>query len=319
MTEGPASSDKTTSSLPRSTSDRTLHPNDFVIRPLEESEDLFGLMEIQYAVWGREEAVTSHQMIAALRNGGIIIGAHLEDQLVGFSYGFPGYKEGRAYLCSHMLAVLPELRNAGLGWHLKLAQREAALQKGYSLITWTYDPLQAPNARLNLGKLRALTRSYVPDYYGKMLDQINQGLASDRFVVEWHLKSQRVVNALSAYSQERAAGAVSPLDKKLVPSKEEKVGSLPLWGQAPKVNEIDLSSGRITSSPPNLVLTAPQVIVTIPGDFQALKQADLKQAKHWREITRQIFLHYFRRGYAAVDFSGDRESGCYLLERKELL
>lgn len=285
----------------------------FLIRPIREQEDLTDLMEIQYTTWGKEEAVTTHQIIAAMRNGGIVIGAYLHDQMVGFSYGFPGYKNGQVYLCSHMLAVLPEYRNTGLGWRLKLAQREAALEKGYTLITWTYDPLQTPNARLNLGKLRALTRTYVVDYYGRMVDLINEGIPSDRFVVEWHLQSPRVLEALTAVSSEKAS---DPKDGATdLGEKTDSLGSKrawPAWLEAPKVNDLDLIR---TEKEPDLTLTVPQIIVTIPGDFQRLKEADLHEAIRWREKTREIFLHYFRQGYAATDFYGDRERGFYLLEK----
>jgi len=285
----------------------------FLIRPIREQEDLTGLMEIQYTTWGKEEAVTTHQIIAAMRNGGIVIAAYLQEKMVGFSYGFPGYKDGQVYLCSHMLAVLPEYRNTGLGWQLKLAQREAALEKGYTLITWTYDPLQAPNARLNLGKLRALARTYVVDYYGRMADLINEGIASDRFVVEWHLQSPRVLEALTALSAEKASG---PKDRtKDQDGKTDSSGAKrawPAWFEAPKVNDLDLIRAE---KQPDLTLTAPQIIVIIPGDFQRLKEADLQEAIRWREKTREIFLHYFRQGYAATDFYGDRERGFYLLEK----
>lgn len=194
----------------------------FLIRTLTPADDLSGVMAVQYATWGHDDAVVPHQIVAAMRNGGIVIGAYYGTHMVGFSYGFPGYKDGKAYLCSHMLAVLPEYRYHGLGRQLKLAQRQAALEKGYELVTWTYDPLQAPNARLNLAKLGAVARTYVPDYYGAMSDAINAGLPSDRFVVEWHLQSPRVV----------AAVAGGPLPRK------------PAWMGAPPVNAGDINNER---------------------------------------------------------------------------
>ena len=270
----------------------------FSFRPVKEGEDLSDLMEIQYATWGREDAVVTHQIIAALKNGGLVIGAYLGGRMAGFSYGFPGFKDGQVYLCSHMLAVLPEYRNSGLGWQLKLAQRAAALEKGYTLITWTYDPLQAPNARLNLGKLKAFTRTYVVDYYGPMADPINAGIPSDRFVVEWPLRSPRVLATV------RHTAPPGPAT--------DQGTARPSWTSAPKVNEMD-SSGR--GSVPNLSLTAPQITVVIPGRFQQLKEANLEEARRWRQLTREIFLHYFQRGYVATDFWGDKHRGYYLLER----
>ena len=49
---------------------------------------------------------------------------------------------GKPYLHSHMLGVLPEYRNAGVGRLLKLHQREDALARGIDLIEWTFDPLE---------------------------------------------------------------------------------------------------------------------------------------------------------------------------------
>ena len=266
----------------------------FLIRTLTPADDLSGIMAVQYATWGHADAVVPHQIIAAMRNGGIVIGAYAGTRMVGFSYGFPGYKDGKAYLCSHMLAVLPEYRYNGLGRQMKLAQRQAALEKGYDLVTWTYDPLQAPNARLNLSKLGAIVRTYVPDYYGAMSDAINAGLPSDRFVVEWHLQSARVI----------AAAAGGPLR------------AAPTWMDAPHVNDGDIKSEGMW---PELGRGSPRLVVLIPAQFQAVKEQDLALAQQWRKLTREIFLHYFARGYAATDFWADARYGYYLLEHGDPL
>ena len=62
-------------------------------------------------------------------------------------------------LWSHMAGVLPEYRG-GLGYRLKLAQRERALAQGYDLIEWTFDPLQAMNAHFNFAKLGGVVEEY---------------------------------------------------------------------------------------------------------------------------------------------------------------
>ena len=86
-----------------------------------------------------------------------------------------------------MAAVLPAWRGRGLGVALKQAQAKAVLQDGYNLMTWTYDPLEARNANLNIKKLGGICRTYIRNCYGKMRDPLNQGLPSDRFEVEWWL------------------------------------------------------------------------------------------------------------------------------------
>ena len=72
--------------------------------------------------------------------------------MVGFAYAVVGMKDGQPMQWSHMAGVLPEFRG-GLGYRLKLAQRERALAQGLDLIEWTFDPLQAMNAHFNFAKL----------------------------------------------------------------------------------------------------------------------------------------------------------------------
>ncbi len=108
----------------------------------------------------------------------------------------PGYREGKSYLHSHMLAVLPEYRNAGLGRKLKLAQRDDALARGFDLMEWTFDPLEIKNAHLNIVRLGAIARRYMPDFYGPSTSPLQGGLPTDRLVAEWWLRSARVRRTL---------------------------------------------------------------------------------------------------------------------------
>ncbi len=108
----------------------------------------------------------------------------------------PGYRNGYPYLHSHMLAVLPEYRNAGLGRRLKLAQRDDAIARGFDLMEWTYDPLEIKNAHLNIARLGAISRRYQPDFYGPSSSPLQGGLPTDRLYAEWWLNSPRVVNLL---------------------------------------------------------------------------------------------------------------------------
>ena len=72
----------------------------------------------------------------------------MEKRAVGFALAFVALKETGAYLHSHMVGVLAEYRDRGVGRLLKLAQREDALARGIDLIEWTFDPLQLKNARV---------------------------------------------------------------------------------------------------------------------------------------------------------------------------
>jgi predicted GNAT superfamily acetyltransferase len=106
-----------------------------------------------------------------------------------------------------MLAVLPEYRNAGLGRRLKLAQREDALQRGFDLMEWTFDPLEIKNAHLNIVRLGAIARRYMPDFYGPSTSPLQGGLPTDRLVAEWWLRSARVRRTLGEMPAEPRANA----------------------------------------------------------------------------------------------------------------
>src|SRR5208337_2468443 len=104
--------------------------------------------ELQKEVWGFEnrDLIPLVQLVAANQAGGMVIGAFDGDTLVGFAYGFLGCVAGSLALHSEMLAVKPGYRNLGIGYKLKLAQRERALAQGIiRRITWTFDPLQSLN------------------------------------------------------------------------------------------------------------------------------------------------------------------------------
>ena len=113
----------------------------------------------------------------------------------------PGYRDGKPYLHSHMLAVLPEYRNAGLGRRLKLAQRDDALARGFDLMEWTFDPLEIKNAHLNIARLGAIVRRYQPDFYGPSSSPLQGGLPTDRLYAEWWLRSDRVAGILRGEAQ----------------------------------------------------------------------------------------------------------------------
>ena len=124
----------------------------FTIRPCHAIEEFEQMVELEAKVWGFSErdVVPSQMYILAAKIGGQVLGSFVGDEMVGFVLAYPGIREGRPYLHSHMAAVLPEFRNSGIGRELKLAQREDALTRGIKLIEWTFDPLQTRNAYFNI-------------------------------------------------------------------------------------------------------------------------------------------------------------------------
>jgi len=169
-------------------------------------------VELQLAVWGYSDGdvIPKRVFTVAQRIGGQVIGALEGDALVGFAMALPGYREGSAYLHSHMLAVREEYRNTGIGRRLKLAQRDDALARGIDLIEWTFDPLEIKNAYLNIVRLGAIARRYQPDFYGPSTSPLQGGLPTDRLYAEWWLRSSRVKQAIGEESANPSEVAPSP-------------------------------------------------------------------------------------------------------------
>lgn len=275
-------------------------------RTLTDIADFNTMEEIQLSVWGPHMPTPSHQSYTSTHVGGVSIGAFDADRMVGFCYGFPAWDGRAAWLHSHMLAVLPAYRKSGLGEELKWLQRAAALARGYRLMTWTFSPMEAANAYLNLAKLGAVVRRYMPNYYGEMNDALNRGLPSDRMWVEWELTSPRVEALATARPDPAAPGAaggtgagrlrsgVNPALPILLP-----VAPGSPW---PRPGEPDLApDGR------------PGAGLPVPWSFQHLKQHDGPLAAAWCQRVAAVLQHWFAAGYAATGFAAppppDRRPG----------
>jgi predicted GNAT superfamily acetyltransferase len=153
---------------------------------------------LQRQIWAYSDLDTVPEQIfvVAARTGGQVLCAYHGDRAVGFALGFAALRGGLTYLHSHMVAVLPEYQNQGVGRSLKLAQREVALAHGLDLIEWTFDPLQLKNAYFNIARLGAIVCRYIPNLYGRTSSPLHGGLPTDRLVAEWRLRSRRVEQAL---------------------------------------------------------------------------------------------------------------------------
>ena len=164
------------------------------IRNCHELEEYRACLELQKEVWGFTDAelVPLRMFVVAAKIGGQVIGAFEGRRLVGFALAVPGARAGHPYLHSHMLAVLESHRNSGLGRRIKLFQREDALQRGFELIEWTFDPLEIKNAYLNIERLAAIARRYNMNQYGITSSPLQGFLPTDRLVAEWWLRSKRV-------------------------------------------------------------------------------------------------------------------------------
>jgi len=162
------------------------------LRALTETRQYQEAVDLQKTVWGFNdiELLPVRLFVVATKVGGQAFGAYDGSRMVAFLLAIPGLKPGGGtYLHSHMLGVLAEYRNQGVGRMLKLRQREDALQRGIRLVEWTFDPLELKNAFFNMERLGAIVRRYVENQYGTTTSPLHGGLPTDRCVAEWWLSS----------------------------------------------------------------------------------------------------------------------------------
>jgi predicted GNAT superfamily acetyltransferase len=268
-----------------------------LIRPARERDDYDACVRLQREVWGLSdlEITSAIQLLATVHAGGLLLVAETEEGVVGFCYAFAALRGGEPHLHSDMLAVRPAARDLGVGRRLKWAQREEALRSGLRLVTWTFDPMRAQNARLNLHHLGAVAREILPDFYGTTSSALHHALPTDRLFVRWELDRPRVVR--------RAAGEpVTPPDP----------------GAVSALNAVTWRGGVPVSSPPRLDLEGPELLLEVPADWDAIVSAGKGLARAWQDAVRQAFQSYFARAYVAVGFAsirGARPRAGYVLRR----
>lgn len=173
--------------------------NGLKIRKLTTQTEFATVVQLQQEIWGYAdvELLPLRLFIVAEKIGGQVLGAFDGSRMVAFCLAIPGLKSGgKHYLHSHMLGVLPEYRNSGLGRQMKLMQREEALSRGIELIEWTFDPLELKNAYFNIERLGAVVRRFVRNQYGSTSSHLHGGLPTDRCTAEWWIGSERVRNIL---------------------------------------------------------------------------------------------------------------------------
>jgi predicted GNAT superfamily acetyltransferase len=166
-----------------------------MIRELSREEELREAVALQKTIWGFDDAdlLPFRMMVVATKIGGQLLGGFRDGRMVAFCLAIPGLKrDGKPYLHSHMLGVLPDYRNAGIGRLLKTRQRDDALARGIDLIEWTFDPLEIKNAYFNIERLGAIVCRYVRNQYGTSSSHLHGGLPTDRLVAEWWLRKPRV-------------------------------------------------------------------------------------------------------------------------------
>ncbi len=260
------------------------------IRPLTTADDYQRCVELQRATWGADfrDCVPPAILSISQKMSSIAAGAFdSSGTLLGFVFGLTGWMDGELCHWSHMLAVAEPYRDRGIGRDLKVFQRSALESQHVVALYWSYDPLVARNAHLNLSKLGAHVTEYVPDMYGvdpgSVTDRI---IGSDRFVVRWPLQTGKRTDEQTG-APDMAAQTVLHCDT---------------HSQAPVFEpETDEATVR----------------VEIPHDIQSLKTVAPDVAREWRAATRKVFQSYLETGYRVVDFKRREDAGSsyYVLTR----
>jgi predicted GNAT superfamily acetyltransferase len=268
--------------------------SDIVVRPLANAEERRECIRLQEATWGDgfADRVPSSILMIAQETGGVASGAFLGDRMVGFVFGISGIRDDRRVHWSDMLAVHPEHRDQGIGYRLKLHQRQLLLERGIETVFWTFDPLVARNAYLNLRRLGAITRTYERDLYGRSGSPLHAGIGTDRLLAEWWIASERVEQSLAGLRPD------PPADPRPLVNPPESLAHWPRPGD-------DIAAP-----------TDSAVEIVVPAHIHALMTEAPALALAWRQNVRLAFETAFDAGYEAVDTLRGQHLARYILERR---
>jgi predicted GNAT superfamily acetyltransferase len=238
------------------------------LRPLTSIADAEAILAVMTATWGPYQSLPREEILALAYSGNVPHGAFDGDELIGFVLGWAGVDEDGLHLHSHMLAALPDRRHRGVGYALKLAQRERCLERGIRVVRWTFDPLVARNAYFNLHKLGAVGDRFHRDFYGPMEDAINRGDRSDRLVVRWDLQQEPGPPAAVSTPAEVALGAAPDGSPQRHPT----------------------GAG------------ATHVRTVVPREHLPMRGEQPDVAKAWRDVVADVFEELFGQGLVPTDF-----------------
>jgi predicted GNAT superfamily acetyltransferase len=278
----------------------TQHPSDDLkIRRALTLADYRACQQAQRAAWGITEEsylIPIATMVGANLHGGLVLGAFLPDgQAVGMSFGFLGRTEEGFCFYSQLTGVTPGYQSLGVGYRLKLAQRESNLSEGIALMAWAFDPLQAGNARFNLQKLGARLGRYIDNMYGERTDALSAGVPTDRVIALWQLDCEpgprTSISAQDASTLPRLIRVGENAQRPLVPLSVE-----PDFDQ-------------------------PRILLEIPLQIGLMRRDHPEVAEQWRLAVRQGFRAAFAAGFVATGFASEETPAgprCfYVLEHLE--
>lgn len=269
------------------------------IRPLFALNDMRAVVELQKVYWGAdaESVIPAHMLFSLANYGGHVLTAFDGEIPVGVLVGFLGTHDddprrpamANLQIVSKRMVVLPDYRGGGIGYRLKLTQRDRAMSQGVRLVTWTFDPLLALNAHLNIRKLGGICPQYMENYYGNATEG---GLAtlgtSDRLLVEWWVTNRRV--------EERLFGKRGDLSL-----------SHYLQAETAILNPTEArSNGFAIPASGTAVPKSSLALVEVPVNYPEILIKDSALAQAWRQHSRVVFQRMFARGYVVTDFLRER-------------
>ena len=279
----------------------------YAIRPLRTPDEYGAAVQLQRDTWGPDfsEIVPLAILKVAQILGGVVSGAFAEDgSLDGFVFGMTGERDGKLVHWSDMLAVRPGARDSGLGTHLKRHQRSEVMARGVSIMHWTFDPLQARNAHLNVNRLGAVMRDYAADLYGESDSPLHRGIGTDRLVATWELDSPRVERRLGRFRETAEYGSASGGAPIQALSSIEGEGGLP----RPSTGLSEETLSRIARESPG-----GPVSVEIPTHLTAIMEASMELAREWRRATRAVLSPLVDSGFEVTGFVRGTPTCRYLL------
>jgi predicted GNAT superfamily acetyltransferase len=236
--------------------------------------------------WPAEVSVST---LRALRKvGNYVGGAYRDDVMVGACVAFFG-SAGREELHSHLAVVAPAARSSGIGWALKVSQRAWAIEHGVARIQWTYDPLEARNAYVNLTKLAARPVEYLDNFYGDHGDGPEWVFPTDRLLVSWDLGGEQAVEA----------------------ARGNRVAIEPTSSALPAATL--LARGPSGAPREGSDHGEPVVLIAAPGDAMRIRASDPPLALEWRLLLRHHLGQALRSGSEMTGFTRD---GFYVLRRR---
>lgn len=268
-------------------------------------------VELQKVYWGNDASnlVPRHMLHSLCHHGGHLLGAYDGSQLVGFVMGFLGTaldaeaadadcSASNLLIMSKRMLVLPQYRGRSIGLKLKMAQRDIAVKQGIDLVTWTFDPLLAANAHLNLRKLGAVSGQFAVNYF-EYAD--SESLYGDRLIVQWRVKGERA----------EACAAGCPSRRTLEQCQDER---------APIINVMRESGPAMATRAWPQLSEADSLLVEIPSDIRHLDEHAPAVARRWRLHIRELMGRLIESGYVVCDFVSAVEGGqrrtYYFLDRR---